>query len=93
MRNQTTLEIFVNTCRYRGLAVERLRLNPVNEELPVFWDSALEGRSEVHIFEIHREATWLSRLDGRPVEPSITPGCRTPDGPRLPTPPVLSRLD
>jgi hypothetical protein len=37
-----------------GLSVVTLEVKPMSDENPTFWDSALEGRSEVRIMRISK---------------------------------------
>lgn len=57
VRNESTLELFIDSCRDSGLSITTLELDPMNETRPSFWDSALEGKSEVRIFEIQKRVT------------------------------------
>ncbi|WRT66322.1 uncharacterized protein IL334_003277 [Kwoniella shivajii] len=54
VRNQTTFDGFVNTCKQHNLSVKEIDVPPMDEKNPTFWDSALDKGTQVKILRITR---------------------------------------
>ncbi|WWC61828.1 uncharacterized protein I303_104413 [Kwoniella dejecticola CBS 10117] len=54
IRNQTTFDIFLHTCKQSHLVVTFMDLPRLDEENPTFWDSALDKGTEVKVMRITR---------------------------------------